>query len=357
MFQTVSELRDSPYLLLNAISGSRAYGTAVPSSDTDYRGVFILPQLQLYGLQQLEQLSDDKQDEVYYELGRFVQLLNDSNPNILELLAMPEDCILYQHPILEKLSLKNFLSKRCLMSFGGYAMAQIKKAHGLNKKVMNPMAKERKTPLDFCYVLQDQGSVPLKKWLEKQGIKAENCGLVNVPNAKGIYALFVDKAGAQNYRGIISGQAGNALRLSSIPKAEQPVAWLSYNQDGYSSYCTTYKDYWDWVAKRNEARYENTIEHGKNYDAKNMMHTFRLLDMAKEIALRGTFEVRRSNADWLLRIRKGSFEYAELLALAEQKLAELEELFKQSALPKQPNKKENNRLLQELRRDFYAVQA
>jgi hypothetical protein len=30
-------------------------------------------------------------------------------------------------------------------------------------------------------------------------------------------------------------------------------------------------------------RFENTVSHGKNYDAKNMMHVFRLLDNENRI--------------------------------------------------------------------------
>ena len=59
-------------------------------------------------------------------------------------------------------------------------------------------------------------------------------------------------------------------------------------------YCKDYKAYWDWVKHRNESRYQNNIEHGKNYDSKNMMHTFRLLHMAQEIAEYRHFEVRRT---------------------------------------------------------------
>jgi hypothetical protein len=36
------------------------------------------------------------------------------------------------------------------------------------------------------------------------------------------------------------------------------------------------------------------VQHGKNYDAKNMLHVFRLLQMAEEIALTGTIQVRPS---------------------------------------------------------------
>lgn len=353
MFDHLSSLRRSPYLLLDVVAGSHAYGTATPDSDVDRRGLFILPQRVLYGLQAPVQINDDKQDEVYYELGRFVELLNDSNPNILELLAMPEDCIRFRHPLLQELSPKPFLSKRCLKSFGGYAVAQIKKAKGLNKKINNPLPQARKTPLDFCYILHGQGSLPLKKWLHLRQWQQADCGLVNVRNARGIYALFVDTSGQKGYRGIIGGTESNDLRLSSVPKGEQPIAWLSYNKNGYSSYCKAYREYWDWVEKRNEARYENTIEHGKNYDAKNMMHTFRLLDMAKEIALEGRIQVRRPNAEWLLQIRAGVFEYQDLLQQAQERLAELEELFAQSPLPEIPDTQANNELLQALRQHFY----
>ncbi|MGE8422260.1 MAG: DNA polymerase beta superfamily protein, partial [Sphingobacterium siyangense] len=40
---TIDELRDSGLILFKAVVGSRAYGLATASSDTDIRGVFYLP--------------------------------------------------------------------------------------------------------------------------------------------------------------------------------------------------------------------------------------------------------------------------------------------------------------------------
>jgi hypothetical protein len=91
------------------------------------------------------------------------------------------------------------------------------------------------------------------------------------------------------------------------------------------------------VEKRNPERYANTIAHGKNYDAKNMLHTFRLLDMAEEIALHGEIRVRRPNRDYLLKIRAGEFEYDELLERAEEKIDRIEALFENADLPETPN--------------------
>ena len=47
-----------------------------------------------------------------------------------------------------------------------------------------------------------------------------------------------------------------------------------------------------------------------------MMHVFRLLDMAGEIATGKGVIVRRPNRDFLLSIRKGDFEYEELVKQA-----------------------------------------
>jgi len=42
----------------------------------------------------MEQISNRTSDIVYYEIGRYVDLLMENNPNMLELLATPNDCVL-----------------------------------------------------------------------------------------------------------------------------------------------------------------------------------------------------------------------------------------------------------------------
>ena len=108
---TLAEARDSKNLLFYCDSGSHAYGTALPVSDRDTRGVYVLPRDRFYGLDPVDQVSDERQDHTFYELGRCVSLLLENNPNMLELLAMPADCILHQHPLWERLTPSLFLSK------------------------------------------------------------------------------------------------------------------------------------------------------------------------------------------------------------------------------------------------------
>ena len=251
---TIQNLKSNNLILFEVISGSKSFGLNTPTSDTDIKGVYYLPKEQFYGLSYIPQISNETNDEVYYEIGRFIELLLKNNPNILEILATPTDCILYKHPLMDRLKLEDFLSKLCKDSFAGYAMTQIKKARGLKKKIVNPMEKERKSLLDFCYVLQGYNSVVLSQWLETKGLLQEHCGLINIPNSKGMFALFYDEMGALGYRGIVKNELSNEVSLSSIPKGEKEIAYLSCNQDGYSKYCKEYKEYWDWIEKRNEER-------------------------------------------------------------------------------------------------------
>jgi uncharacterized protein len=351
----IKELRDKKMLLLDCISGSRAYGLHTPQSDTDLKGVFLLPKRMYYGLEYTEQVNNETNDEVYYELKRYIELLALNNPNILELLNTPDDCVKFKHPIIDLLKPELFLSKLCFQTFAGYAMSQIKKARGLNKKILNPIDLERKSVLHFCYISHLQGSIPLLKWLEDNKLKQEDCGLISVSNMREIYALFHNRQLSEGYlKGICSSEDSNEVSLSSIEKGIVPIAIMSFNKDGYSKYCKDYNDYWTWVDKRNDVRYENTIEHGKNYDAKNIMHTFRLLNMAEEIAKYGVVNVRRHDREELLKIKSGAFEYEDLLNKANDKLILIEELFKQSQLQDKPDSNQIEEILFEIRENIYS---
>jgi len=350
---TIQELKDKNLIILECISGSRAYGLETAQSDTDIKGVFMLPKEEFYGLTYIPQVSNDTNDIVYYEFGRFMELLSVNNPNILELLNTPKTSIIYKHPLLDNIKPELIISKLCKNTFGKFALSQIKKAKSLKKKIVNPVDKERKSILSFCYINYEQGSIPLLKYLEIKQIKQEDCGLINIPHMKNIYGLFCGKN--FGYAGIIKSKLSNDICLSSIPKEEKLVGLLYFNKDGYSSYCKEYKEYWDWVEKRNEVRYENTQKHGKNYDAKNMMHTFRLLEMAIEIGNKKEINVQRPNRDFLLSIKAGKYEYQELLNMATEKQNEMEKVFENSNLQEEPNLMMVNEMTYKIRDEFYKL--
>lgn len=344
---------DNSCLLYKCISGSQAYGLALPHSDTDIKGVFIQPKEEFYGLTYIDQVNNETNDIMYYEIKKFVDLLLRNNPNILELLSTPEDCVLYRHPAMNLLKPEMFLSRLCNQTFGQYAYAQIKKARGLNKKILNPLDRKRKTILDFCYVVKGQGSVSVGEWLTEQGFVQKDCGLVRIDHMRDMYAVFHQSQSERKFSGIFSGEDADEVSLSSIPEGLQPKCILYFNKDGYSVYCKEYRQYWEWVELRNEERYENTVSHGKNYDAKNMMHVFRLLNMAEEIARYKRVNVRRSEREWLLSVRAGEFSYEDLLKKAEEKIHIIDDLFKASDLPAQPDPFGGERALVEIRGLIY----
>src|SRR5262245_34180692 len=81
-------------ILFECIAGSRAYGTSVTGSDVDIRGIFAVPAGAYLDLDvPASQVGDDRGNVVYYSLRRVIDLLSQANPNILELLFMPDDCI------------------------------------------------------------------------------------------------------------------------------------------------------------------------------------------------------------------------------------------------------------------------
>jgi uncharacterized protein len=95
------------------------------------------------------------------------------------------------------------------------------------------------------------------------------------------------------------------------------------------------------------------VEHGKGYDAKNMMHTIRLLQVAEEIGRDGQLHVRRTNREALLFIKSGDFPYDELLGLADELVERIETVYQKSALPETPDRKKLEAVLVEMRTELY----
>ena len=351
--------------LLIVIRGSQAYGTATPTSDTDYAGIYIQTMDDILGFRYKDQINDDKNDTVFYEIRRFIDLLSSNNPTILELLNTPEDCIIFKDPVIDEIleHKHKFITKVCAKSFGGYAIQQIKKARGQDKKQNWEKEKvTRKNVLDFCYVIEGEQTVSWKDWNNHPSrmFDEKHIGAVNVPNARDVYALYFDSSGFR-YKGLVKVGEGvniaesNQLRLSSIPKGETPICNIIYNKDGYTMHCKDYNSYQEWLENRNEQRWVDVESHGQKIDGKNMMHCQRLLEMAMEIGRGEGIIVRRPNAKELLAIRKGEIDLQTLLEKAESRIQELDEIFKNSDLPDTVDPTFVHALLITIRRKKYSL--
>ncbi|WP_293915863.1 MULTISPECIES: DNA polymerase beta superfamily protein [unclassified Sphingobacterium] len=350
---TIQDLKNQKLILFEAIVGSKAYGLATDESDTDIKGVFYLPKDKFFGMEYISQVNNSTNDEVYYELGRFVELLSKSNPNTLELLASPEDCILHQDPLFKMFDMESLVTRELVETFANYAMAQVKKAKGLNKKVNNPLDETRKNLLDFCFVIDGHESIALQKWLKIKKWNQKHCGLVKINHSKGVYALFYDTTGMHNYKGILLKNDSQEVSCSSVKPGEVLKAYLFVNQDAYSSYCKSYKEYFEWVKQRNESRYQGTLKHGGGYDAKNMMHTIRLLDMSKEILQYRKLNVRRPDREELLKVKKGTYTYEKLYEECERSINEINSMLDVCAFAQKPDISNLESILVKIRKELY----
>jgi predicted nucleotidyltransferase len=352
-------------IVYKCLVGSHAYGTNVEGSDFDYKMVYIQSPESVLENGYQEQINFSK-DETAYEIRRFVELCCTGNPTMLELLYSPEDCILLKHPAFEPLlaNRDKFLSKSCRWSFGGYAFAQIEKAEGLNKKMNWEKTKiERKTPIDFCWVvlsketqiantkIPKQGVYPLQDWLIAKNLSQNNVVLSKLNHSKEGYQLYI----LENSHGIVT-DTSNDLRTSETPFDALPIATVLFNPDAYSRHCKEYKEYQEWLAKRNVQRYVDIEGHGQQIDGKNLLHCVRLLDVGLEIAEQKFIQVRRPNAPYLIEIRKGKHDLKSILAACKEKLHNLDNAYENSTLPNKVDRDFFMQLLPAIRKTYIAQQ-
>lgn len=439
MKYTFEDVKDHNLLIYNYLRGSHCHGINGPESDEDYGGVYLAPAEQILGLglDYQEEVSNETNDVVWYELQKFMHLLLKSNPTVLEALFVDDKYVVYEHPIMTRIKSyrDKFLTKKCFDNFINYGASQIKKSKGLKKKI-NWDIPERKDILDFVFTFYKQGSSKIKNWLEYRGLKQQYCGLVNIPNMLTMYGCYYDwgnhflnekvssndlinayndktnydtvkivkaiKAGNKElckdlkkaqfknmvnfivdkyklkevngitgidytpnyiknwyvaqqpigYKGMVNqDHTSTELRLSSVSKGETPICNISYSKDAFSQHCRIWKEYQDWIKKRNPIRYESNLH--KSYDAKNMCEAFRLMNSGIEIARGEGYKVDRRgiDADFLLDIKAHKLEYQELMDRLEEKKEVMEKAMAESTIPNNIDIDFVNSLLLDIRKE------
>jgi predicted nucleotidyltransferase len=119
--------------IFETLTGSHAYGMNTPESDVDYRGIFVAPKENVItGLFPIEQWQDPNADRVLFELRKYIKLLSDMNPNILELVWVDEKFIQYDSPTYQILRgmRDELLSSKVKHTFSGYAHSQLRRIRG-----------------------------------------------------------------------------------------------------------------------------------------------------------------------------------------------------------------------------------
>ncbi len=337
-------------LLFEAVTGSRAYGTASAGSDTDIRGVFALPRAARVSLLEApDEIADARQDVKYFELRKFFDLAASANPNLLELLWLPEDCLRYCHPSFARVIERRgwFLSRRVADSFANYAFDQIKRAKGQNKLVHHPQPEAPPAQQDFCWIVPfataGAAVLPAPPRLPGRPVRLREYGwdlsryhVAGLEHAPLVYRLYEygDRA-----RGVFRG---GQLVCESIPIEDEGPrfrGFLLYNHPEWEKALREWKRYWEWRERRNPSRWEDQERGERDYDAKNLMHCMRLLTAGLHLLRHGELPVRAEGdaRAYLLEVRVGGVGWDAVLAEAQRRMEEIRESRERSPLPEHPD--------------------
>ena len=375
----LEQLEESGLIFYRTIVGSYAYGTNTPSSDTDIKGFYWVDPEEYLSLnppvtQKDGQISDERNDTTFYSLYKAFTLLATANPNMIELLWMPEECMIFRDNRLMDLLLEDrdlFISKQAYFSHAEYARKQIKKARGSNKKVHNPQPKERPVKEDFCRVILLQELMlgleqrPLSWTILVNGIGQEKFPFRPIPiketnidlskhhvasleHSSNMFRLYHY---GERAKGVFRGD--DMLVCESIPKEDEwqkIVGLLEYDKNEYDKAVKVWKSYWDWMKFRNSSRWIDQEKGVLNYDAKNMCHCMRLMMASENILTTGEPTVRfeGEKLEYLMRIRNAELAYEELMERVDELDIRLKDLYLKSGLPEQSNPVKLNKLYRKI---------
>lgn len=279
--------------------GSHAYGTNVPTSDTDYKGVAVPPKEFLLGyafnFEQKEELvsKGHPDDKVIFDIRKFIGLAADCNPNIIEVLHTHSSDVVSITKSGERLlaSRDLFLSKKAKHTFSGYAHAQLKRIKTHRSWLLNPPTSK---PARSDYGLPDEGNKVI---------------------SGSVMGAF-DELSTQGY-------TFGAEVMMGIQKEKQYATALQH-----------WKQFHNWQESRNKDRAELEAKYG--FDTKHGMHLIRLMRMCNEILEGKGVLVKRPDADELREIRFGAWSYDKLLEEARVLEERADALYKTSTLPHGP---------------------
>lgn len=330
--------------LVKHYAGSIAYGTNLPTSDIDFRGIFcgdpVNVRTPFFPVRECEDTLEE--DTKLYELAHFMKLCLDCNPNIIETLWVDNKDIIittdaYQHL---RDNRHKLLSSKIAFTTSGYALSQLKRIKGHNKWINNPQQKEPPKQTNHVSLVQQFGSSKMLKLNIEQF--RENHRLI--PYGQDIYGVYPVK-GYQLYS---DSHSLNTL-FEEIDRHEYgtPLMIIKFNKEEYNLAKEKWQQYWTWKENRNEARSELEEHHG--YDTKHAMHLVRLLRMGIEVLRDEEIIVKRPDAKELLEIRNGSMSYEEVVKYAEDMDRQVREVwYEKTKLPKKPNIKYAAQLLMEV---------
>jgi uncharacterized protein len=294
-------------VIYETVHGSRAYGLATGTSDTDLRGVFVPPSLAFTGFVAQPDQIEPAAERVLYDIRKFFRLAAACNPTVIEVLFTdPQDHVTVSTEgrlLLDRRS--DFLSRLAGDSFGKYGLAQLHRIKTHRRWLLSP---PQAKPERASYGLPERSTIPKNE----------------------------------------QGAAEAMLRDGRLSEADLSPSFLDLldRERRHRAALREWQQYQEWTRSRNPARAE--LERRYGYDTKHAMHLIRLLRMAVEILSTGEVVVRRPDAEDLRAVRSGGLTFDALLEQADALGARIKALAETSTLPPRPDEERLNAFCSEL---------
>lgn len=324
--------------LVKMMFGSHVYGTNIPTSDQDFKGIFIPDAVDLVMQRAAKHIrnstkkdeskrntAEDVDDELF-SIQTFMELLRQGQTVALDMLFTPQKYWCWEdgvddrwHTIVHN---RDKLIHKGTNAFVGYTKAQAAKyGHkGERVAVLNQFIEAMKTWDDKRELGEyDHVIRPLVKELN-----SKECEVINIPAPAGYEGKWQD----------------------------MPHLSLANKKVGYT--CTV--DYARTVYELALQKYGHRArlaEANEGIDWKATMHAVRIAAEARELLVSGQITFPRPERELLLAIRKGELPYKQVEGLIEQGLTDIKEAELVSTLPNKPN----HDLMEELVADahWYAI--
>jgi hypothetical protein len=298
------------YAIYETITGSHSYGLQIESSDTDIKGIVILPkEVQFTLADEWETTSFHSPDIEYHSLKKFMRLASTQNPTVLEMLYTDQAFVVKSTPAAEQLRKHRhlFLSRNCFYTYGGYARQQL-------MKLKNGL--EKATPEDHNDHLQYTVQNIIRGFGERySAFDDDNIRIVDV-----------------QYDHDKKQQLYIAIDFGCVP-ITQLSGMVSEIQNAYKGYTK--------LTNRNKKTEEKLGKHA--------MHLVRLFKTGIEALESGTIQVKRENdRDFLLAIRNGKYEWDEIFSMIKQLERDLQKAYATTRLPKTVDHEKINELYKEI---------
>lgn len=123
-------------LRYRVLYGSHAHGTATPTSDEDWRGMFQVETDVILGLERAKETFEVKaSDQVYWELAQFARLLLKGNPNLVGMLWAPEECVTEWSPLIAEIIgfRERLITEPMQRAYHGWVLREMKDLEKLHK--------------------------------------------------------------------------------------------------------------------------------------------------------------------------------------------------------------------------------